>query len=95
MKLQRLFSESNCKECQNVLKSVDYLKSKDLCRQCGLKVKKAQRLKDEEAANKADTENAVSMNLFNVSRQMPDRGHDAKRGTAGWVMGGVSPGRSF
>ena len=99
VKLRRLFFEDQCKDCQKRLGVDDLVNIKPgmsaYCNECGIRAKKVRKRKDDEEAILNNNGIAVDQNMFNVSRQMPDRGHDIKRGTAGWVMGDLSPGRSF
>ena len=68
---------------------------KKLCASCYLRSKKKNKSERDEDLNNRDRSRAHNMNLFHVSQQMPDRGYDKDRGTAGWIMGEPSPGRSF
>lgn len=98
MKLTYLF-ETFCKSCQKEINTSNIKGVKPFgriyCNKCFLKNQKKTRLKSQEENNKEDREGDYIANLFYVSQQMPDRGHDAERGTSGWIMGSPSPGRSF
>lgn len=96
MRLAQLhLSEERCQECDRLLKAGDISAHDKKCRKCRLRLRKKRNQTESEEQNKRDREAAAETNLFFVSQQMPDRGHDQKRGTAGWVMGEPSPGRSF
>jgi predicted amidophosphoribosyltransferase len=96
MKLQLLhLFEEKCQNCHKRLTFGDISPHDKRCSSCRRKLEKKHDRKDAEEQNTADRLTAADGNLLNVSQQMPDRGHDQKRGTAGWLMGEPSPGRSF
>lgn len=98
MKLTCLF-EVLCRGCSKELNTSDIRSVKPFgriyCDRCFSKKQKKSKIDSQEENQKEDREGDHEANLFYVSQQMPDRGHDIKRGTAGWVMGSPSPGRSF
>lgn len=100
MKLKSLhLLEGLCHDCKQRLTADDVQLTKpgqpELCRPCSARAKKKRDRERQEEANQRERAETSEMNLFFTSQQMPDRGHDAERGTPGWIMGEPSPGRSF
>ena len=96
VKLQQLhLFEERCLDCRERLAVDDISPHDKRCSKCRTKIDKKNGREDAEERNTSERVKSVNANLQNVSQQMPDRGHDQKRGTAGWLMGEPSPGRSF
>ena len=96
VKLQQLhLFEERCQSCRKRLAIDDISPHDKRCRECRRKLDKKHASEEAEEQNTKDRVGSSDENLRNVSQQMPDRGHDQKRGTAGWLMGEPSPGRSF
>ena len=96
MKLQQLhLFEERCQDCRQRLAVDDISPHDKRCSKCRTKLEKKHGREDAEERNTSERAKNANDNLLDVSRQMPDRGHDQKRGTAGFLMGEPSPGRSF